>query len=87
MRICFPRARMWRRWSARRYSRTVLFTEHSTPNRRRHHRLGARVDRSVYRAFRRIVAISEGVEQALLGGVSGASGKDRCDIEWLRAFF
>ncbi|MEL6828561.1 MAG: glycosyltransferase [Pseudomonadota bacterium] len=44
----------------------LIFTEHNTSNRRRRHMLGGLIDRRVYRAFDRIVAISEGVESELL---------------------
>lgn len=43
-----------------------VFTEHSTSNRRRGNALGEFVDRQVYRAYEKIVAISKGVEKELL---------------------
>jgi glycosyltransferase involved in cell wall biosynthesis len=52
-----------------------IFTEHSTSNRRRGSRLGAAIDSTVYEAFSRIVAISEGVENALLAAYPWLAGR------------
>lgn len=51
---------------AGRLSAPLVFTEHSTSNRRRSHPLGGLVDRQIYAAFDRIVAISQGVQSELL---------------------
>ncbi|MBI6630254.1 glycosyltransferase family 4 protein [Pontibaca salina] len=44
----------------------LVFTEHSTSNRRRESLVGSLVDRQVYPAFDRIIAISTGVQDRLL---------------------
>lgn len=44
----------------------IVFTEHNSSNRRRSHPLGNLVDRNIYPAFQRVIAISEGVERELV---------------------
>ncbi len=44
----------------------LVFTEHSTSNRRRGHVLGGLIDEKVYRSYEKIIAISDGVKAELL---------------------
>ena len=59
----------------RRLSVPLVFTEHSTSNRRRGHALGGYVDAGVYGAFDRIVAISGGVRDALVRAQPSVAGR------------
>lgn len=55
----------------------LVFTEHNTSNRRRDHPLGRAVDRAIYRQLDTIVAISDGVAEALGAWMPAVAGRIR----------
>jgi glycosyltransferase involved in cell wall biosynthesis len=55
----------------------LVFTEHSTANRRRGTRLGRLVDRAVYAEMDEVIAISEGTADALVNWMPDISGRIR----------
>jgi glycosyltransferase involved in cell wall biosynthesis len=60
-----------------RFGSKIIYTEHSTSNRRRGKLLGSLLDRITYRAYDQIIAISPGVESALLAWKPGLTGKTK----------
>ncbi|MEL7113683.1 MAG: glycosyltransferase, partial [Pseudomonadota bacterium] len=44
----------------------IVFTEHNSSNRRRSHPLGSLIDRNIYPAFQKVIAISDGVKRELV---------------------
>lgn len=52
-----------------------VFTEHNTWNRRREHKAGRYLDRSIYPAFTRVFAISTATEQALVTAYPELAGR------------
>ncbi|MCB4458423.1 glycosyltransferase family 4 protein [Leisingera sp. McT4-56] len=53
----------------------LVFTEHSTSNRRRGHALGGLIDDRVYRAFEKVIAVSGSVEAELLAARPWLAGR------------